>query len=164
MRHLDAQTGRIVKIAPGELYVTSDPTERIATVLGSCVAACIRDPAAGVGGLNHYMLPESHNGQWGGESQSLRYGNYAMDRLIEELAVRGGRIDRMEVKLFGAACSKNDPTSVGALNARFAQAYLKARGIMAVVSQLGGAHARHIIYAPVMGLVQMKELHDPSLA
>ena len=75
----------VVKVLPGEHYVTDAPDEMVVTVLGSCVAACIRDPAIGFGGMNHFMLPESSDGTWGASSSSMRYGNFAMEVLINEI-------------------------------------------------------------------------------
>ena len=37
----------MVKVFPGEFYVTSKPDEVLVTVLGSCVSACIRDRRTG---------------------------------------------------------------------------------------------------------------------
>jgi chemotaxis protein CheD len=73
-----------VKLLPGDHYVTGLAEEMIVTVLGSCVAACIRDALAGVGGMNHFMLPESRDGRWGSASANLRYGNFAMETLIND--------------------------------------------------------------------------------
>ena len=47
-----------VHVGQGEHYVTSDPAIMLTTILGSCVAMCLRDPLAGVGGMNHFLLPE----------------------------------------------------------------------------------------------------------
>ncbi len=80
-----------VRVLPGEAYVTARPDEMIVTVLGSCVAACIRNPAKGFGGLNHFMLPESESGIWNGASAALRYGNHAMEVLINEVLKSGCR-------------------------------------------------------------------------
>src|SRR3954470_1398717 len=73
-----------IRVNPGGHYVTSG-NELLVTVLGSCVAACIRDPVAGVGGMNHFMLPESDSGKWGIASASMRFGNFAMEQLINDI-------------------------------------------------------------------------------
>lgn len=103
-----------VKVFPGEHYVTS-ADEMLVTVLGSCVAACIRDPAVAVGGMNHFMLPEAgtgalasadrSNSDWCDPSFAMRYGNVAMEQLINDILARGGRRQRLEIKVFGAATS-----------------------------------------------------------
>ena len=100
-RREDPWKGRkVVRLGPGEFAVTSDPDTVLMTVLGSCVAACICDPLAGVGGLNHFMLPESPDGKWGQAAFSLRYGNFAMDLEAEGMVplsreVRGNRARRI---------------------------------------------------------------------
>ena len=87
------------KILPGEYYFTCKDM-LIVTVLGSCVAACIRDRVTGIGGMNHFMLPA------GGDpdspvSASMRYGTYAMEVLINELLKSGARRENLEAKVFG---------------------------------------------------------------
>ncbi len=147
-----------VKIGPGDHYVTRSPDEMILTVLGSCVAACIRDPVAGVGGMNHFMLPESASGNWGTASASLRYGNFAMERLINDLLCRGGRRGRLEVKVFGGAAMNEGGTDVGLRNAEFVETYLQAEGLAITARHLRGRHARRIHYFPLTGRVQLREL------
>lgn len=154
---------RTVKVGPGELYITDDPAVCIATVLGSCVAACVRDPQAGIGGLNHFMLPESASGHWGGDRGSLRFGNFAMARLIEDIVSRGGDHARLEVKLFGAAWMGSEPNSVGERNARFVLAYLGDMRLHPAAEHLGGASARRVLYLPVSGRAFMQTL-DPAEA
>jgi chemotaxis protein CheD len=150
-----------VKVGPGELHVSTDPDEAIATVLGSCVAACICDRAAGVGGMNHFMLPSSTTGTWGKGDGSLRFGNFAMAHLIEAILQRGGRRERLEVKLFGGAHLGQDPGVVGARNADFAIDFLARQGLQPLARELGGSCARRIVYVPVTGRAFMVELREP---
>ena len=91
-----------IKIGPGEHYVTQQKGVTIVTVLGSCVAACIRDPLAGVGGMNHFMLPESDTGVWGGISANMRYGNHAMEELINDIMRQGGQRNGSKLKCSAA--------------------------------------------------------------
>ncbi len=147
-----------VKIGPGDHYVTGKAEEMILTVLGSCVAACIRDPVAGIGGMNHFMLPESATGNWGSASASLRYGNFAMERLINDLLCRGGRRCRLEVKVFGGAAMSGGGTLVGPRNAEFVEAYLQAEGLSITARHLRGKHARRVHYFPLTGRVLLREL------
>lgn len=141
----------LVKVGPGEHHVSADRRAAISTVLGSCVAACICDPEAGVGGLNHFMLPASHDGVWGQASASLRYGNFAMEQLINDLLLHGAQRARLQVKLFGGARMAHDSGGIGERNARFAEAYLAAEGLVPLVRELGGTQARRVIYIPVGG-------------
>nr|WP_246603248.1 chemotaxis protein CheD [Falsiroseomonas tokyonensis] len=162
---MDPSAGRrIVRVSPGEHYVTAAPEEAIATVLGSCVAACIRDPVAGIGGLNHFMLPESREGHWGGGTASLRYGNFAMERLIDDILRRGGQRPRLEVKLFGGAQLAQDRGLIGGRNVSFVDAYLRRARLSPLVRQLGGHHARRILYMPVSGQAFMMLLPAATAA
>src|SRR5215470_3875705 len=87
------------KIFPGQYFVT-DRDIVLVTVLGSCVAACIRDLRAGVGGMNHFLLPDSAR-DVSPASRSARYGSFAMEVLINQLIRHGARRETMEAKLFG---------------------------------------------------------------
>lgn len=142
---------RVAKLAAGEHCVSADPGLAIATVLGSCVAACIRDPVAAVGGMNHFMLPTSDTGAWGQASRSLRYGNFAMERLINDLLMRGARRERLEAKVFGGARLLADLTGIGERNAAFVRHYLEAEGLALLAADLLGTEARRLIYMPVSG-------------
>jgi len=109
-----------IKILPGEFYVTKD-NERIETILGSCISACVRDPIAGVGGMNHFMLPVDKNANSGQElSSANRYGNYAMENLVNALLTQGAKRDRLEFKIFGGGRIMSSMTNVGWYNIGFA--------------------------------------------
>jgi chemotaxis protein CheD len=159
---------KVVKIGPGEMHVTGDPGEVILTVLGSCVAACVWDPAAAVGGMNHFMLPqpgthsEASTGSWHGAAARLRYGSTAMADLLEQLQRLGGRLDRMEAKLFGAARLGVDQGMVGDGNARFAEAYLARHGLPLRARELGGVWARRVAFQATTGRAFMTELREAA--
>ncbi len=143
-----------VRILPGETYTTARKDEAIITVLGSCVAACIRDPRSGLGGMNHFMLPESATGQWGEElSAAMRYGNFAMEALINAVLKSGCTRRDLEIKLFGGASFTSGPSMIGQKNGDFALRYLKEEGLRVVASDLGGVFGRRIHYHPATGKV-----------
>jgi chemotaxis protein CheD len=170
----------MVKIGPGELHMSRDPGEAIVTVLGSCVAACLRDPVARVGGMNHYMLPQPSAqgggpqddgsrvddgpGAWQGKAGRLRYGSMAMDELLERIQQAGGRLERIEAKLFGAARLGPDAGLVGESNARFAEQYLRRLGVVPLVRELGGHWARRVAFHAASGRAFMSELRDTAPA
>jgi chemotaxis protein CheD len=143
----------MVKLFPGEFYITSKADEVLVTVLGSCVAACIRDPYAGVGGMNHFMLPQNKSGGWGNELRSARFGNFAMEKLINELIKAGATRDRMEVKVFGGGNVTDTSNAVGTDNADFVLHYLEAEGLHCAAQDLGGQLPRRIHYYPSTGRV-----------
>lgn len=151
-----------VKINPGEYRVTRSANEVIMTVLGSCVAACIRDPVAGVGGMNHFMLPESVCGSWDDGPGSLRYGNFAMERLLDDIFRCGRRRDRLEVKVFGGADMVGSVVPIGTRNADFVEAYLRKKEIPIVAADLRGEHARRVRYFPLTGRVFVQEMPRES--
>src|SRR6185295_13138162 len=105
----------------------------LVTVLGSCVAACVRDPVAGVGGMNHFLLPETLNDR-SPASRSARYGSYAMEVLINDLIRHGARRQSMEAKVFGGGSVMPDlrTSGIGESNARFIVDYLRKEGIQLI--------------------------------
>lgn len=155
-----------IKIGPGEHYVTRKPDELIITVLGSCISACIRDPKAQVGGMNHFMLPESSNGAWGEVSANMRYGNYAMERLVNDILRQGGQRRRLEIKVFGGAAMLATGGAIGVQNAEFVEAYLRSENMPIAARHLRGKLARRVEYAPLTGKVMMLELGatEPAVA
>jgi chemotaxis protein CheD len=146
-----ANSAWLVKVFPGEFYVTAKSDEVLVTVLGSCVSACIRDPRTGIGGMNHFMLPQGDGGSWSGES--TRYGNFAMEKLINELIKQGCPRERMEVKVFGGGNVIDSSTAIGSKNAEFVLRFLASEGISCAAQDLGGLHPRRIQYYPSTGRV-----------
>jgi chemotaxis protein CheD len=156
---LPGRNVKVIKIGPGEHYVTRYTDEVVVTVLGSCVSACVRDPMAGVGGMNHFMLPESDSGIWGGASANMRYGNFAMEQLINDIMRMGGARNRMEIKVFGGAHMMANGAMIGHQNADFVEAYLKAENMRIEARHLRGEHARRIEYTPRDGKVRLLEIN-----
>ena len=144
------------QILPGEFYVTTTPNEIVTTVLGSCVAACIRDPIMSVGGMNHFMLPEAPSGQTDGAS--ARYGGYAIERLINEVLKHGGRRDELELKIFGGGRILEGLSDIGESNIAFVRAYALAEGIPIVAEDVGLRFARRVRYHAHSGHVAVKRL------
>jgi chemotaxis protein CheD len=152
-----ASASWIVKVFPGEYYVTSKADEVLVTVLGSCVSACIRDPRLGIGGMNHFMLAEGTRGGWGA-NESTRYGNFAMEKLINELIKAGCDRNRMEIKVFGGGNVTDTSNAVGSDNAAFVMRYLADEGLRCAAQDLGGSLPRRIHYYPSTGRVVRKLL------
>ena len=144
-----------VHLLQGECHVTGDSQIAITTTLGSCVAACIRDPVALVGGMNHFLLPECGDSD---DSASLRYGANAMELLVNGLLRAGARRERLEAKLFGGARLADGLADIGAQNAAFARNYLSRECIALLGGSLRGRHARRIQFWPVSGRVRQLAL------
>ncbi|MFB9913918.1 chemoreceptor glutamine deamidase CheD [Rhizobium paknamense] len=141
---------RRVHIIQGEYKVISDPNVVLSTILGSCVAACLRDPVAGVGGMNHFLLPGSASPGMGG-GDATRYGVHLMELLINGLLKKGARRDRLEAKIFGGAKTIATFSNVGEQNAAFAMQFLRDEGIKVIGSSVGGEHGRKLEFWPVSG-------------
>lgn len=153
----DKHFGRqAVKLLPGEYFIARDQ-RLLCTVLGSCVAACIRDPVAGVAGMNHFLLPMAGRDEF---ASSARYGVHAMELLINGLLKRGGRRDRLEVKLFGGGNLMRSRTvnNVGHANAQFALDFMTQEGLSVASQDLFGDQPRKIWYFPDSGKVLLRRL------
>ena len=147
----------VASILPGEFFVSREPMV-VYTVLGSCISACIRDPIVGVGGMNHFMLPEPKGAKHDSWGESTRYGSYAMESLINEILKRGGLKSRLEIKLFGAGKIYEGNCDVGANNAKWVIGYLKSEGLAAVKTDLGDVFPRKVYYFTDSGRVLMKKI------
>ena len=149
------------KILPGEYYCTYKDM-LIVTVLGSCVSACIRDRVSGIGGMNHFMLPDGGDGSDPLISASARYGTYAMEVLINELLKAGARRENLEAKVFGGGNVLRGLTAlnVGERNAAFVRGYLKAEGIRVLAEDLNDIFPRKVYFFPRTGRVLVKKLRE----
>ncbi|MGD9601901.1 MAG: chemoreceptor glutamine deamidase CheD [Gammaproteobacteria bacterium] len=161
-RYFDAQRKRYAaKILPGEYYVTR-AEELIVTVLGSCVSACIWDPTARVGGMNHFMLPESgekfSTSSISAASEAARYGSYAMEHLINAILKNGGRRERLLIKVVGGGRVLAGSTDVGAKNIAFVREFIRNEGMNLVGEHVGGQWPRKVCFDPMSGKAQVKEL------
>lgn len=147
------------KILPGEYYYTGKDM-LIVTVLGSCVSACIRDRATGVGGMNHFMLPDGGSDADSPISASARYGTYAMEILINDLLKAGAKRENLEAKVFGGGAVLRGFSSmnVGERNAQFVRDFLKVENIRVVAEDLNDIHPRKVYYFPRSGKVLVKKL------
>jgi chemotaxis protein CheD len=149
---------RRIHVVQGENFVSGDDDVVLTTILGSCVAACMRDPVAGVGGLNHFLLPG--NADSVATPDSTRYGVHAMELLVNNLLRQGARRERLESKLFGGANLMKGMTDVGATNAAFAEDFLRKEGIRNVGGSLLGTRGRRIQFWPVNGRARQVLLGD----
>ncbi|MCA1957938.1 MAG: chemoreceptor glutamine deamidase CheD [Nitrospira sp.] len=147
----------IASILPGEYFVSAEPMI-VYTVLGSCISACIRDPVAKVGGMNHFMLPEPKEASTDSWGESTRYGSYAMETLINEILKRGGLKSRLEVKLFGAGKIYDGNIDVGARNAEWVLGFLQTEGLTPAKVDLGDVYPRKIYYFTDTGRVLVKKI------
>jgi chemotaxis protein CheD len=148
---------KTIKVLPGEYHV--DTGDRgIVTVLGSCIAACIRDRQSRIGGMNHFMLPASAGNE--AESYSMRYGACAMEVLINELLKLGADRRRLEAKIFGGGSVIAGAThlKVGARNASFVKKYLATERIPIIGEDLLENWGRKVLYFPATGKAMVRRV------
>ena len=152
-----------VKVLPGEYFVSSEEIV-VMTVLGSCIAACLWDGRARIGGMNHFMLPDGDTGDGSG-----RYGSFAMELLINEMLKLGARRETIQAKIFGGAQVMAGFTTmnVGERNTQFVQDYLSTERIPIVSQDVLDIHPRKVCFFPVTGKALVKRLahsHPETLA
>ncbi len=147
------------KLLPGEYFVSTNDM-LLVTVLGSCVAACIRDVRMGIGGMNHFMLPDGD--AINPDAIGARYGTYAMDVLISHLLKLGARRENLEAKVFGGGNVLPGMTqaNVGHKNAEFVESFLGAENIRIAARDLALGHPRKVYFFPASGRVLVKRLRS----
>ncbi len=153
-----------VKVLPGEFYVSSQD-ELVTTVLGSCVSACIHDRRRGIGGMNHFMLPEpmGERDNWSATvGRAARYGSDAMEQLINAILCAGGQRADLQVKVFGGGRVLAQLTDVGQRNIEFVQRYIAAEKLVLSASDLGDVYPRQVQFFPHSGRARVRLLrrHD----
>lgn len=154
------------RLMPGEVYVCRKD-EMIMTVLGSCVSACIRNPKTNVGGMNHFMLPQMSASVpiLTSGTTAARYGNWAMEVLINEILKYGGDKSDLEVKLVGGGKVLNNLTAdIGQRNIDFVFDFLDQEGMEIAAHDVGGCFARKLLYFPHTGKVKVRKLKSTSQA
>lgn len=147
------------KLLPGEYYVTGR-NMLLVTVLGSCVAACIRDRKTGVGGMNHFMLPEAADEATAIAGLPTRYGTYAMEILINQIMKMGGSKSSLEAKVFGGGNVLRGFTvsNIGQKNVDFVRSFLELERIPVVAEDLLDIYPRKVYFFPQTGRVLVKKL------
>ncbi|MDK9723506.1 MAG: chemoreceptor glutamine deamidase CheD [Sterolibacteriaceae bacterium MAG5] len=151
------------RILPGEYYVTRSD-EGIYTTLGSCISACIRDRVSGIGGMNHFMLPATDKAAGkltaSGLDAAARYGNFAMEHLINDILRNGGSRANLEVKIFGGGRILAKMTDVGLRNIEFARDYIATEGLTLLAEDVGDIYPRMVLYFPASGRARVKRLRS----
>jgi len=149
-----APQARVLRIVEGDVETSDRPDLAIATVVGSCVAACLWDPLRGAGGMNHFLLP----GTPGEVAPARRHGVHLMELLINRLMGIGADRRRLQAKVFGGASLRAGLTDAGARNAEFVRAFLAHEGIPLVGGALGGPAGRAVVFWPASGRARLKTI------
>lgn len=145
---------------PGALFAHHDE-HLVTTVLGSCVAVCLLDPANGIGGINHYMLP-----LWNGEGlPTPKYGNIAIERLVKKMLEFGLREEKLVAKIFGGAnvlAAGPGIYSVGERNILLARQLLREHDIRVISEDVGGIRGRKVIFNTMSGEILVGKMKSSS--
>jgi chemotaxis protein CheD len=154
-------------IHPGDFKVVSCDDEVVSTLLGSCIAACMRCSITGIGGVNHFLLPSvKGGGQNADDDKVMRYGDYAMNALVGAIIRAGGHRDSLEVKIFGGAnmYDTESRSPVGRSNIQFVLNYVHAEGITLLAEDIGGTRGRKIYFHPATGKVKVQRMQGQKAA
>ncbi len=149
---------RVLNVIQGSFEASGEPDAVMLTILGSCVAACLWDPVAEVGGMNHFLLASEPDKC----AVGYRQGLHAMELLINGMLKLGAQRNRLKSKVFGGAMMQNKFGRIGKANAEFALHFLKNEGIEVVAQSLGGTMARRIRFSPTSGLAQQRLLPEEN--
>ena len=152
---------RKINIVQGEYRVGDSEDLALTTVLGSCVAACLHDPQARVGGMNHFLLPGDDRDF--NPRDAERYGVHLMELLVNGLMQLGARRDRLQAKIFGGAKVVRGLSDVGRKNGEFAERFLRYEGIAIVSQDLGGERGRRLQFWPASGRARRSFITDAAV-
>lgn len=155
----EVRSAAVRNINQGECFVTGDAAQTLSTVLGSCVSACVRDEAAHVGGMNHFLLGEQSSAARDQFGASARYGAFAMEQLINKVLSQGtGRKSNLRIKVFGGGNISASLSDIGAANVAFVRKFLADEGYQIAAEDLGGTFARRVLFHPESGRIFVKRL------
>ncbi|MCB9992353.1 MAG: chemoreceptor glutamine deamidase CheD [Hyphomicrobiaceae bacterium] len=155
----EVRSAAVRNINQGECFVTGDADQSLSTILGSCVAACVRDEVARVGGMNHFLLGEQSHAARDQFGASARYGAFAMEQLINKVLAQGtGRKSNLRIKVFGGGNISASLSDIGAANIAFVRRFLADEGYQIAAEDLGGTFARRVIFHPESGRIFVKRL------
>jgi len=155
---MPAEVPRIVSrfLQPGHLVIATEPMQ-VTTILGSCVAVCLFDTTKGIGGINHFMLPLAG----GRTTSSARFGDVAMNELLDGVRNAGARLPFLQARVFGGASMFQEiksTASLGLKNVELALDFLARAGINVIESNTGGHRGRKLIYRTDEGTVCLKSI------
>ena len=155
--------GVVTTVHQGDCLVSGDTELTFSTVLGSCISACVRDRAANIGGMNHFLLAEQSGSAKDRYGASARYGAFAMEQLINKVLSKGsGRKQNLEIKVFGGGKINAALDDVGAKNIEFVRSFLADEGYTLDGSDLGGMFARRVLFKPATGRAFVKRLDNAT--
>lgn len=157
--------GVVTTVHQGDCLVSSEPQATFSTILGSCISACVRDTAARIGGMNHFLLASQSGSSKDRFGESARYGAFAMERLINMVLSKGtGRKANLEFKVFGGGNIHPGMNDVGLKNIEFVREFLANEGYALSSQDMGGTFARRVMFQPHSGRAFVKRLDSTDNA
>lgn len=161
----DFSRGVVTTVHQGDCLVSEKDEITFSTVLGSCISACVRDGAAGIGGMNHFLLATQSGSARDAFGESARYGAFAMEQLINMVLTRGtGRKANLEFKVFGGGNIHAGMNDVGLKNIEFVRTFLLNEGYAIASEDMGGTYARRVMFKPHSGRAFVKRLDSTDNA
>ncbi|MES2303113.1 MAG: chemotaxis protein CheD [Pseudomonadota bacterium] len=148
-----------VTVMQGQALASANLAVEFSTVLGSCVATCLYDPDAHIGGMNHFLLSEPPANAPGTQVDE-HYGVYLMELLVNEMLAKGARKFNLKAHLYGGANVNRNMMKIGSMNADFAREFLRREGILLMREDLGGTQARRVDFRPASGQVRCRTVED----
>ena len=159
---LPSQAQRLT-VGQGDTLASADPDVIFTTILGSCVAVCLHDGRAGVGGMNHFLLAEPAPLANDDARLLNRYGIHSMELLINAMLQRGATRRNLKARIYGGATMRQGLGDIGVRNIEFAQRFLANENIIVLGQDVGGRSARRIEFRPAAGLSRCKVVIDKSI-
>jgi chemotaxis protein CheD len=156
LRLAEPPVRKAVYLHPGQVAAFAEPAA-VSTILGSCVGVCLWDPRAAVGGLNHFLLPETPERG----APSPRFGDAAMQGLLEKVVALGAHPARLRARVYGGACvlsAFEAADHLGLRNVQAALRFLEERGIPVEARATGGRRGRKLLFHTDDGTAQVREI------
>lgn len=151
-----------IAIIQGEYVVAARPDVLITTLLGSCIAVCLHDPQAHIGGMNHFLLGEPEKGQQIRPEDMHRYGVHAMELLINAMMRAGAMRSRLRAQVFGGGNVVAAFGAIGSTNGAFALRFLAEENIPVLATDIGGTRARKVQFMAWEGIARCEAVRDDT--
>lgn len=146
----------VIHVIQGQFAISADPGDTMTTVLGSCIAACLHDPIARLGGMNHFLLP----GTDPGATKNVKYGAHSMEQLINAMLRAGAQKSRIEAHVFGGGNVVKGLSRIGDGNSVFAVDFIRSEGFALRTNDTGGSSGRRLRFHPTSGKSEVRLLQD----
>lgn len=159
-----ASTARLV-VGIGELVVSGRPGDVIVTnALGSCVAVCVWDPVSLVGGLLHFLLPDSRINPQRAREQPAAFADAGIPLLFRTACEQGLQKARCIVKIAGGAevAGAGAAFDIGRRNILAAKNLLWRQGVLIRGEAVGGKAVRSVSLAVADGRVDVSSGREPA--